>query len=168
MIVEKSFGTNDWIVLISIAIIWFTFFRLPKRFPKQLTILIMLFGLTIASIFDSSFGAVAFDYYDIMDGPAYTLMDVAVYFLYPPFAYFFYYVYRSFNFKSNGTMIYIFIWSIFSVLVEKAYTYFNVFHYKNGYNIYFSFCIYLFVQSGMYLFAKRLDQKNKHLTTGEQ
>lgn len=155
MIVEKSFGMNDWVVISGVFIIWLIFFILPKSFPRQHTILVMLYGLTVASVIDNSFGTNPFDYYDIMDGPEYTLMDGVVYLLYPPYAYFFFYIYRLFHFKVKGNIFYIILWSFISVFVEGVFTKFGVFHYKGGFSIYFSFSIYLIVQTGLLILIKQ-------------
>ncbi|MDQ0246830.1 hypothetical protein J2S09_004434 [Bacillus fengqiuensis] len=161
MIVEKAFDINDWVVLVSIMVIWAIFCRLPKTFPRQTTVLIMLYGLTFASVLDNSFGAKAFDFYDIMDGPVYTVMDAFVYFLYPPFAYFFIYIYHLLKIKSRGIVLYIFLWSLLSILVESIYENTHVFTYKNGYSLFYSFCIYLTVQSGLLIFFRAINEKEK-------
>ncbi|WML48083.1 hypothetical protein RCG23_22805 [Neobacillus sp. PS3-34] len=156
MIVEKAFDLNDWVVLFSICIIWIGFFFLPKPFSRQTIVLVMLYGVTVASVFDNSFGAKAFDFYDIMDGPVYDLMDFFVYFLYPPFAYAFIYFHRKLNIRSYKLVLYILIWSMLSAAVEFILSKANVFTYKNGYSIYYSFCIYLTIQTGLYYFFKSI------------
>jgi hypothetical protein len=105
MIVEKAFDTNDWVVLVSGAILWLIVFYLPKKIDRSNMILIMLYGVTVASFLDNSFGTKPLDFYDIMDGPVYDVMDFFVYFLYPPFAYFFIYIYQFFNLKRTGTVV---------------------------------------------------------------
>ncbi|WP_456271885.1 hypothetical protein [Bacillus sp. AK031] len=162
MIYEKAFDLNDWTVLISILVIWAAVFLLPKKFSVQYTVLIMLFGLTAASVFDNSLGAAAFDYYNIMDGPAYTLMDGAVYLLYPPFSYFFAYIHRSFHINMLGNALFILAWSLLSVFVESIFTLANVFTYKNGFNLFYSFCIYLVTQSALLTFMKLLEFNGRH------
>ena len=122
------------------------------------TILIMLYGVTVASFWDNSFGTKPLDFYDIMDGPVYDVMDFFVYFLYPPFAYFFIYAYQFFNFKVLGTVMYIIIFSLLAILFERVLTSLHVFTYKNGFNIYFSFCIYLVTQSGLLVYVKQLNK----------
>ncbi|MED1202761.1 hypothetical protein [Heyndrickxia acidicola] len=56
MIAEKAFDVNDWVVLSSGAILWLIIFFLPKKINRADTILIMLYGVTVASIWDNSFG----------------------------------------------------------------------------------------------------------------
>lgn len=75
MWVEKGFDSNDYFVLAAVMVSWGIYFYMPKIFSKQITVLIFLYTLTAAGIFDNSFGAPPFDFYDIMDGPAYTGMD---------------------------------------------------------------------------------------------
>ena len=161
MIVEKAFDTNDWVVLLSSAILWLIVYFLPPKISRTNSILIMLYGVTVASFWDNSFGTEPLDFYDIMDGPVYDLMDFFVYFLYPPFAYFFIYVYQLFDLKVTGTVIYIIIWSLLSAFTESVLTSLHVFTYKNGFNIYFSFCIYLVVQSGLLAYVKQLNKNHQ-------
>jgi hypothetical protein len=162
MIFEKAFDLNDWTVIISILITWSTVFLLPRKFSVQYTVLVMLFGLTTASVFDNSLGASTFDYYNIMDGPAYTLMDGAVYLLYPPFAYFFAYIHRSLHINMVGNTLFILVWTLLSVFVENIFTLANVFTYKNGFNLYYSFCIYLVTQSALFVLMKFLEFNERH------
>lgn len=95
-----------------------------------------------------------------MDGPAYDVMDSFVYFLYPPFAYFFVYGYQLLHLKENGTAMYIIICSLLAILYEKVLTSLHVFTYKNGFNIFYSFCIYLVTQSILLAFVKQLNKNH--------
>jgi hypothetical protein len=145
--VERAFDQNDWFILINCVILYGIMYTLPKRFPKFITYQMAIFSITIAGFFDNSFGDIPFDFYDIMDGPAYTVMDAVVYFIYPPLGYFFIYIYDRFNFRGRSTFYYILSCSFISVIYELICVKFQVFHYKNGYGAYFSFVIYLFFQT---------------------
>src|SRR3954447_10813861 len=101
MLVENKFDQNDYFVIFAVIISWGIYFFLPKVFSKQLTILIFLYSLTAAGLFDNTMGAAPYDHYDIMDGPAYTVMDVVVYFIYPPFSYLFLYLYKKYQIKDK-------------------------------------------------------------------
>ena len=168
MWVEKAFDLNDWVVLSGIVVLWGIFFLVPKVVSKQTTTLIMLYGLTLSSVFDNSFAAYSLDFYNIMDGPLYTVMDFFVYFLYPPFGYFFLYFYKKFRIRSIGNIFYIFLCSLIATLVEFTFEKSNIFSYLHGYQLAYSFCVYLVVQSGLLLlyFALENNRFNLHSKRG--
>jgi hypothetical protein len=165
MWVEKAFDLNDWVVLSSIVVLWGIFFLVPKVVSKQTTTLIMLYGLTLSSVFDNSFAAYSLDFYDIMDGPLYTVMDFFVYFLYPPFGYFFLYFYKKFRIRSIGNIFYIFLCSLIATLIEFIFMKCNIFSYLNGYGLKYSFCVYIVVQSGLLFFCFALKNRGINMDT---
>lgn len=163
MFVEKAFGLNDWVVIFSIVIVWTVFFLLPKMLPRQITLLILLYGLTIPSICDNTLlGSGFFNFYNIMDGPAYTVMDVFVYFIYMPYAYFFIFIYQFLKIKGLWIVPYISLWTILSMLMETFFVSTHVFTYENGFSGFDSFCIYLITQTGLLIFFNVIDQKKPH------
>jgi hypothetical protein len=147
MLVENKFDLNDYFVIFAVILSWGIFFFLPKVFSKQLTILIFLYSLTAAGLFDNSVGAEPFDFYDIMDGPAYTIMDVVVYFLYPPFSYLFLYLYKKYQIRDKYLVFFISSFTAAAIAVEWVCYKTGVFEYKNGNSIHYSVCAYLFIQS---------------------
>lgn len=161
---EKGFGLNDYFVLAVVIVSWAIFFFLPKIFSKQMIVLIFLYTLMTSSIFDNSFGATPIDLYDIMDGPAYTVMDIPVYFLYPPAGYIFLFFYQKLQIRDHYVIFFIIAATSVSLGVEWIYHKFGVFHYKGGYNIIYSVCIYLFIQSLFVLFYRFLNPN--HLIHG--
>jgi hypothetical protein len=156
---EKGFGMNDYFVIGEIIVTWSIYFLLPKIFTKQFTILLFLYTLTLASILDNSFGLIPFDYYDIMDGPKYTGMDVIVYILYPPYGYFFLFFYKRLRISDQKIILYIVIATILSVCFEWINLKMGVYHYKNGYQIAYSFCLYLLIQSILIVYYRRIEIK---------
>ncbi|WP_223587879.1 hypothetical protein [Neobacillus bataviensis] len=156
MLTEKGFGLNDYFVIAAVFFSWIIYYFLPKIFSKQFTVLIFLYSLTISGIFDNSFGATPFDLYDIMDGPAYTVMDILVYFLYPPAGYIFLFLYKKLRIRDQHLVLFIPIFTAFSLGIEWIYHKMGVFKYKDGYNIIYSICIYLFVQSILVLLYRFL------------
>ncbi|QHE51043.1 hypothetical protein [Pontibacillus sp. HMF3514] len=161
LLVEEKFDTNDIYILCFILISYLGLFLLPKLFNKKLdTCLIILYGILSATILDSSIGAHIYDFYDIMDGKHYTIMDAVVYLLYGPFGYFFIYGYKKLHIKGLYTVIYIVAWSLFSLGVDKVNVLMGVFTFKNGYQFFFSFPIYLYVQAFLLLFYKFIIKKS--------
>ncbi|MFD2444240.1 hypothetical protein ACFSO7_09685 [Bacillus sp. CGMCC 1.16607] len=154
--VENSFGLNDYFILILIVVLWAIYFLLPIKFSKQVSILIGLYCITVSSVLDNTFGALAFDYYDIMDGPDYTIMDIAVYLIYPPFGLFFIYLFEKLRISRKTYLPFIFVCSLFSLGFEWFSHLMNVFEYKNGYGIRYSLFIYIIVQSLFIAFYKKI------------
>jgi hypothetical protein len=156
MLVENKFDQNDYFVIFAVIVSWGIFFLLPKVFSKQITILIFLYSLTAAGFFDNSIGAAPLDFYDIMDGPAYTVMDVVVYFLYPPFSYIFLYVYKKYQIKNRYIVFFIASFTTVAIAIEWVYHKMKVFTYKNGNSIVYSICVYLIIQSLLIVFYRFL------------
>ena len=159
-LVDNNFGLNDYFVIFTVIITWGIYYFLPKVFSKQMTILIFLYSLTAAGLFDNSVGAPPFDYYDIMDGPAYTVMDVVVYFLYPPFSYLFLYLYKKYQIQDRFLVLFISSFTAAAIAVEWVFHKMGVFHYKNGNSIIYSICAYLFIQSLLVVMYRFLQVNN--------
>jgi hypothetical protein len=157
---ETGFDINDYCVLSGVIITWGIYFFIPKLFSKQFRVLIFLFSLTVASIMDNSFGVTPFDYYDIMDGPKYTGMDLVVYLLYPPYGYFFLYFYKKFCLSDTYIVFYISSATFISICYEWFLHNVGVFHYKNGYQIVYSICFYLFFQSILIIYYRLVELKH--------
>jgi hypothetical protein len=157
---ESGFGLNDYCVIASVIITWSIYFVIPKLFSKQFRVLIFLFSLTVASIMDNSFGVTPFDYYDIMDGPKYTVMDLVVYLLYPPYGYLFLYFYKKLCLSDIYIVFYISTATIISICYEWLLHNVGVFHYKNGYQFVYSICFYLFFQSILIIYYRLVEFKH--------
>jgi hypothetical protein len=160
-LVEDKFDLNDYFVIFAVIITWALFFLLPKVLSKQVTILIFLYSLTVSAFFDNSVGADPWDFYDIMDGPDYTVMDVVVYFLYPPFSYLFIFIYKRFKIKDRYLIVYIPCFTAAAIGVEWIYHKMRVFEYKSGNNIFYSICVYLTIQSVLIVFYRYLSLNQK-------
>lgn len=159
--VEDRFDLNDYFVIFAVIISWAIFFILPKILSKQVIILISLYSLTTAALFDNSVGAAPWDFYDIMDGPDYTVMDVVVYFLYPPFSYLFLYIYKKFQIRDQYLILYIPCFTAAAIVVEWVYHKMKVFEYKNGNSIIYSICVYLMIQSVLMCFYRFITVNQK-------
>lgn len=140
---DHAFNQNEWFVIIAIIIFHLLIFLLPKRFPLFLSVILYIFGFTTGLIFDNTIGAHIFDLYDISDSSKYTLMDILSYVMYGPFGYVFIYFQDKYKIQGKFLVTYILLWCLLSLGLEAMATFFNVYHYKNGYHLYFSFPIYL-------------------------
>lgn len=161
---ERAFDLNDYFLLALILIGVGLIYKMPKRFPRSVTCLILLFCSTVASMLDNSLGGNIFDLYDIMDGPQYTIMDFFLYFMYPPSGYFFLYYYDRLRVKGIRTVLYITGCSLLAVLLEWACVKAGIFHYKKGYLISYSFCIYIASQTATIFFYRFITNKQGKTT----
>lgn len=143
IVYENKFDLNEWFTLIAlfmgIASIWIT----PKRFPPQHSIIYLLCCVFMAMIFDHTISIEPFDFYDVNDNSSYQLMDFLTYLMYAPFGYWVIYFYDLFKIKQSYQTLYILGWAVFSIAIEFFAQRLGVYHYKNGYQIYYSFPIYL-------------------------
>ncbi|WP_246942832.1 hypothetical protein [Bacillus pinisoli] len=155
--VEEAFGGNDIFVFVIIALGFMVIWLLPKQFESRFfSFLIISYGIVWASLFDNTIGAAPFDFYDILDGPKYTIMDVIAYLMYGPYGYFFIYIFDRFHIKGRYVAFYIILWTCFGVAFELVNVMVGVFTYKDGFTWVFSIPIYLFVQSFLLIFYKYL------------
>lgn len=159
--IEGKFDSNDIYVICAIMVSYFILFWLPKRFTKLETLLLILYGIMYATIMDTSIGAFTFDYYDILDGEHFTVMTGILYLLYGPFGYFFIYFYEKLNIRGHYTIIYLLIWTTFSLGVDWVNVQVGVFTYKNGYHALYSFPIFLYVQTLLLLFYHYVIKEKK-------
>ena len=100
-----------------------------------------------------------FDYYDVNDKSSYELMDFLSYLTFGPFGYLYIYFYDFFKIKDSYNTIYIFLGTIISLVTEHIAQILGVYHYKNGYTIYYSFPIYLLTLTSYLYLYKSLNSK---------
>jgi hypothetical protein len=144
---DQQFNMNEWFIIIGLILSYTAYFLLPRRFPLSMTIIFFMFGIFIGTIFDHTISVGPFDFYDVNDNSLFNFMDFLTYILYGPIAYFFVYFIDRYALKNYQLIIYILVWSLIAIVVESLGVIVGVFHYKNGYEIYYSFIIYLFIQS---------------------
>lgn len=126
---EDQFNTNEWFILISVIVGILLILLLPKRFTKQTTCVFFMCGVFSGFLFDHTLSVL-------------------------PFSYFFFYLYDRFTIKPRFLLLWILGWALLSVGIETICERIGVFHYENGYKIYYSFLIYLMVVSLWVLFYK--------------
>lgn len=151
---DHSFNANEWCIIISIFVGTLLVLILPKRFTKKTTCVYLLCGVFTGFFFDHVLGVLPVSYYDINDSSSFQFMDFLSHVMYAPFSYLFFYIYDFFNIKPRFSLLYILVWAFVSVGIELFCVYIGIFHYRNGYNIYYSFAIYLLVQSFWVIFYR--------------
>ncbi|WP_134683637.1 hypothetical protein [Brevibacillus migulae] len=144
---SDNYLAKESIFIYCLLLLGFSTLLLPKKFPRKITFLLFLLGYTVDTIYDYSIGGHKLNFYDTFHIPRYTLMDLLMYLSFAPFPYLFIYLYEHFQFRRYRTVLYTIGWSFFAVCLEGVATYVGALTYKNGYQLYYSFPIYLFTQS---------------------
>ncbi|WEG10986.1 hypothetical protein PU629_12445 [Pullulanibacillus sp. KACC 23026] len=149
---DNHFNANEWFVISSLFVGIFVVLLLPKRFPNKTSMVFLLIGVFIGIVFDYTLSVLPVNYYDLNDSSKFEWTDFLTHGMYAAFAYIFFYLYDYLNIKPSFLLVYILVWSIISVGLEKISSLLGVFHYQNGYHIFFSFIIYLLVESSWIAF----------------
>jgi hypothetical protein len=147
LVPPEKFDANEWFIVGCLAAGWFSVWRMGKHFPRSMLILLLAGGLMSALCVDLVLGAPPLDYYDINDTSKVDLFDLLLYAVYPPFGVLFLYVYNRLRIQGPFNLAYILLCSGFGLLIEWGAEATGVFIYK-GWSIWYSFTIYLLVQSG--------------------
>jgi hypothetical protein len=158
IIYDHYFNQNEWVVII-LAIIGLTlFWRHRKRFPMKEALIYLLYSIFISIVLDHTISIEPFDFYDVHDSSSYQFIDFLTYVMYGPFGYFYIFIYDYFKIKSSFAPIYILFYSLISMVFEFVFVYIGVFHYKNGYKLYYSLPVYLLVFSLFFLLYRYINQ----------
>ena len=138
-----QFDQNEWFIILNCVFgyIWLLF--VPKRYPHVISVLVVLFTVTVAVIMDHTIATPPLDLYDINDLKKYELFDVITYFMYTPYALLSVYLYDKFNPTGLYFTAYVMMWSLLAVGFEWLAVILNVFKY-NGWTMLYSFSFYLF------------------------
>ncbi|WP_206184285.1 hypothetical protein [Sporolactobacillus sp. THM19-2] len=139
--------SNEWFILITGITAYLIFFLLPKRFTRPQTLVMLLISVYFVSLFDYTLCIEPFNYYDVNDSGQHGPWDFLSHVMYAPFAYFFNYGYSLIKKRRWTAMIYILVWAVFSLFAEALSWHAKVYHYRNGYQMYYSLVVYLFVLS---------------------
>lgn len=151
-IYEHAFDANEWFIIGSLLVLHSALWLAPKVFSKLETIGYYLFGINVGLFFDHTISLKPWDFYDVNDTSAFQFMDFLSYIAYGLYSYFFIYLYVKFKISGLKTIFYILVWSAFSVLIEWIGVQIDMLHYDKGYKMYWSFPIYLIVQSVLLMY----------------
>jgi len=146
LILPKHFDENEWFIIL-IILLSTILFKLPKRFPASITILILLLSVAIPKIIDHSIAAISpYDFYRLNDSEKFEVFDLMLDGAYLPFGYLCIYFYDIFLPKGFQIVLYILVWSVFAVSFEFICTNLHVFTY-HGWQLIYSFPTYITVIS---------------------
>jgi hypothetical protein len=166
------FDANEWYILLNSVFGYTWVLFLPKRYPRTISVLVVLFCVSVATIFDHTIGMPPLDMYDINDQKKYELMDVITYFMYCPYALLSVYLYDKFNPKGFYYTAYIVGWSFLAILFEWLAVKCHVFTY-NHWSLINSFSVYIVsmtLQLNFFRFILRYfskTSKNHYILNGE-
>jgi len=138
-----QFDQNEWFIILNciFGYLWILF--VPNRYPRVISVLVILFTVTVAIIMDHTIASPPLDLYYINDRKEYEMTDIITYFMYAPYALLIVYVYDKFNPTGLYFTAYIITCSLLSLGFEWLAVIFNVFKY-NGWTLLYSFSFYLF------------------------
>jgi hypothetical protein len=152
----KHFDENEWFIIV-IILLSLSLFKLPKRFPTGITILIIVFSMSLPKIIDHSIAADPYNLYDLNDSNKFELFDVLLDALYPPFGYLCVYLYDLLHPKGYKIVLYILSWTVIGVGFEYIAIQFNVFDH-HGWKLIYSLPTYIATLSIYLLFYEFLTQ----------
>ncbi|WP_010531411.1 hypothetical protein [Lentibacillus jeotgali] len=147
MMLWETFGKNEIYVLVMLIVAYAAFFIFPKKIPRDITLLFLVWGFTISTFFDFTVGGGLMDFYKVNDSDKYELTDLLTYFLFAPFSYFFVYFYHRFQIDRKTVIFYILGWAILGLVMERVSRFMEVVHYQNGYSMKYSVAVFLVTQT---------------------
>lgn len=160
IIYDNHFNSNEWFIIVGLLIGIITLIIIPKRFPIKTAIVFFMCGFFTGFFFDHSLSVEPVSYYDVNDKSSYQIMDFLSYITYGPVSYLFFHIYD--RLRPVSIPIYILIGSLISTGLEWGAVHAGIFHYRHGYNLYFSFPIYLLVQSCWLALYYRYHRSNSY------
>jgi hypothetical protein len=159
MILWEEFGKNEIYILIMLVIAYAAFFLLPKRLPRSITILFLVWGFARSTLFDLTIGGGLRDFYKVNDSNKYELFDLISYFLFAPFSYFFIYFYERFKIGRKAFIFYVLGWCSVGLIMENVSGFMGLTHYQHGYSMKYSVVVFLAVQTTTALYYELIKKK---------
>lgn len=147
MILWESFDKNEISILIMFVIAYAVIFLLPRKFTAEITLLFLLFGFTIGVLHEFTIGGGLIDFYRLNDSNRYEIFDVIYHLLFAPFGYLFIYFYEVFRIHKITFIWYIIAWALIGVGMQSIFIWMNIIHFQNGYELPFSFPVFLITQT---------------------
>ncbi|WP_335871992.1 hypothetical protein [Bacillus sp. 2205SS5-2] len=161
MILWENFNLNEIYVMLLLFIGFTAYVIVPSVLPKATTLLFLVWGFAISTIFDFTIGGGLIDFYKVNDVNSYELTDLLSYFAFAPFSYFFIYLYEKFLHSRTSIVLYILGWTMTGLLMEKLSTSVGAIHYQHGYVLWYSVPVFLVVLTStalLYEMVKKYDR----------
>lgn len=152
----KSFDANEWFIIVCLIVSYAVIIiPLRRKIPAPIFVIVFLYSISWAKLFNATIGVPPFDWYDINDWPTLDLMDILLHLLYPPFACLFVYLYSRWRIQGIYVLVYILAYSSFGIVFEWIGSLCGVYHYKE-WNLLYSFAVYFSNQLLLLLFFRML------------
>jgi len=151
----KDFGANDWFIIGCLILVYAIVWLLPRRLPRSVSLLVMLFSLSLAKGSDNTLGTKPLDLYDTNQIPKFDMTDLLTWALYPAFGYLFMYAYDRYRIRGYALPAFIVGCSLAGSGFEYVCVLLDVFTYKS-WILADSFIVYLWAQSLTILFFEWL------------
>ncbi|MCM2536200.1 hypothetical protein NDK43_32900 [Neobacillus pocheonensis] len=152
MILWEHFDKNEIYILVMLVITYGAILLLPKRLPRNIALLFLVWGFASSTLFDFTIGGGLLDYYKVNDSNHYELTDLLSYFLFATFGYFFVYFYEMLHINKRRFIFYIIGWMIIGLVMERISGWMGVTYYQHGYKLPYSVAVFLVVQTTTGLF----------------
>lgn len=65
----KSFDANEWLIFVCLIVSYAIVIPLRRKIPAPIFVLVFIYSITMAKLFDATLGVPPFDMYDINDWP---------------------------------------------------------------------------------------------------
>ncbi|GKU83530.1 hypothetical protein [Niallia sp. NCCP-28] len=147
-----SFDLNEWLILGMLIGMWTIFFILPKRLPRYITMLSLVWGSVSGMLFDIIIGTGLIDFYSLNDNNHYEIFDFLYFLNLAPSGYFFIYFYDFFKIKKQKFIWYVLIWGAIGYGTSWLLTKVHIIEFQNGYKLSYSVVFFIVTQTitGLY------------------
>lgn len=152
MILWEHFDRNEWYVLIMLVISFGAVIMLPKRLPRHLMILSLVWGSASSMLMDFTIGGGLMDFYRVNDSNRFELTDLLTYLTFAPFGYLFIYFYERLKIRKTTLIYYILSWTVVGYGVQAVSEWMKMTVYQRGYKAEYNIPIFLVVQTITALF----------------
>lgn len=159
MILWEQFDKNEIYVLAMLVMVYGIMYKLPKKLPRNITLLFLLWGFASSTLFDFTIGGGLLDLYKVNDSNRYELTDFLTYFLFATFGFYFVYFYQVLGINKRRFIAYVLGWTIIGLVMEKLSSWMGVTHYQNGYVLPYSIAVFLVVQTTTGLFFELIKKR---------
>ena len=153
---DNKFNQNELFVLILLITTYIIVFSLPKRFPRLISAIFILYAIAWGHFCDHTVSIKPFDFYDVNDSSAYQIFDFLSYLMYGPFGYFIVYFFDRLKLKKQHAIPYTLLWSLIALGLEYTALKMGVYHYQKGWKMQYSIPAYLLIISVLLIMYYKL------------